>query len=333
MKLINAAACLVAAMLLLLPGCSDDTGDAGPALPASQEEASAPGGLSPEALKTEKWNGYVDFSNKFTPYCLQYLASYFDNFNEPEFAAPEGEFSFKQGNLPAPDMAFAAGIDAVLALTGDGERQDLDAVAADYGAALKALWEPLAAAYGYYQDKAYLNDNFARGRELHGQILAAYDNFEPLDLAFEHAMDAADHRMLAEGIAALQAKGLKVQPAMLEMIMAAQKAQDALGRRSAEAPEAPGPFADFVPLHEAMREKLEALEGLAQDEEQMIREGMDPEKTREVIRYAHEAEDIAARLAAGPDNQPPHGGDAAALPEFFFMRLQKMVDVYNSMVR
>jgi hypothetical protein len=65
----------------------------------------------------------------------------------------------------------------------DAEPEDaeMEAVASEYAAAFAEVQPLVAEAYTYYQEKNYEDDKFAKGKELHPKLIAAFEKFTAVD--------------------------------------------------------------------------------------------------------------------------------------------------------
>jgi hypothetical protein len=73
-------------------------------------------------------------------------------------------------------------------------RAELDAAAQGYLAALQQLAPVLKEATEYYRQEDYKDDNFAKGKQLHAPLLAAFESFDKASEQFHTALDAEDER-------------------------------------------------------------------------------------------------------------------------------------------
>lgn len=65
----------------------------------------------------------------------------------------------------------------------------LEAVADDYAKAVSELGQLIPVAYKYYDQKDYKDDNFAKAKELHPKLVAAFEKFGPANTALHEAID------------------------------------------------------------------------------------------------------------------------------------------------
>ena len=83
---------------------------------------------------------------------------------------------------------------------------ELDAGAQSYLAALQQLAPVLKEATEYYRQEDYKDDNFAKGRQLHGPLVAAFEQFDKASDQFHNALDAEDLRFKERELAEIEQK-------------------------------------------------------------------------------------------------------------------------------
>src|SRR5262245_41935467 len=81
---------------------------------------------------------------------------------------------------------------------------DVEAAAAGYEAALKKLEPLLVAANRYYTQKDWKDDHFAKGEEMHTQLVAAYDGFSDARGKLHDVIDKHNDEMLARSLARIE---------------------------------------------------------------------------------------------------------------------------------
>lgn len=81
---------------------------------------------------------------------------------------------------------------------------ELDASAQGYLAALQQLAPVFKEAAEYYRQQDYKDDNFAKGQQLHGPLVAAFEQFDKASEQFHAALDAEDVRFKERELAEVE---------------------------------------------------------------------------------------------------------------------------------
>lgn len=75
----------------------------------------------------------------------------------------------------------------------------LESASANYVKSVQALEPMLKAADDYYEQENYKDDKFAKGKEMHGKLLAAWEDFAKVDRALRDVVESvSDERQTAE---------------------------------------------------------------------------------------------------------------------------------------
>lgn len=80
---------------------------------------------------------------------------------------------------------------------------DVESAAASYRSAIDALVPLVRAANKYYDQKDYEDDHFAKGKEMHGPLVAAFAKFDEADKALSAKVTALNDALGARRLAAL----------------------------------------------------------------------------------------------------------------------------------
>lgn len=74
----------------------------------------------------------------------------------------------------------------------DPEMPELEAAADKFAAALGGVLPLIANAYNYYDQEDYKDDGFAKGKEIHTPLMAAFDNFDAVNKEFAAEIDKVE---------------------------------------------------------------------------------------------------------------------------------------------
>ncbi len=106
---------------------------------------------------------------------------------------------------------------------------ELDASAQGYLAALKQLAPVLKDANEYYRQADYKDDNFAKGKQLHAPLVAAFDEFIKASDRFHVAIDTEDVRFKERELGELEAQQGRTLPFFHRTLMLRAKQLVKLG--------------------------------------------------------------------------------------------------------
>ncbi|HIE1100394.1 MULTISPECIES: YiiG family protein [Stenotrophomonas] len=193
-------AALAASLSLALTACGGKTpaaaDDAGPS--GKQEASAAPSDA--QQLLTAKLNAYIGCFNALDSKTHGSLESYTRWIKDVD-AGPSGRetqvygpFEISDYDMKQCDAPVTGAIAAKPALA------ELDAAAGHYQQALKALVPVSKEAHDYYDRQDYEDDQFAKGKQMHASLMAAFKAFvvasETFNAELERQNDAAQREQL-----------------------------------------------------------------------------------------------------------------------------------------
>ncbi|WP_052410207.1 YiiG family protein [Paenibacillus durus] len=148
-------------------------------------------------LEMEKYNAYVDLNNFMTSRMQDVLNDYFEEFGD--------------GNKPKIEKYFSGSLLSISEYDKDTMNRAfdykdkepafdaVDTAIVQLEPAIKKLAAVLGEAYDYYDVKGYVDDQFAKGKQLHTQIITAYKAYEKAaDVYFDAINDLGNKRTQAE---------------------------------------------------------------------------------------------------------------------------------------
>ena len=251
--------------------------------------------VTAEDVETEKWNSYVELANTVDPVVRSYLAAYWNNFPEPDYARPGGYFIYRIDPLLQPAPGMEALITSAADNTGRGAQSELDQAAREYSAALGRLWDAVWTANRYYLDTAWRQDSHRRGASLHDAVTAAYGTYDDERVKFFSLMDARDTELMHASIRDMRKDGREVLPAMLAVIARARAVDAELNRQGIEAHTvAELEQTAYTEQYGALVKALEQLEGAVANEELLRKEAVASAEADRVLASARQVE-LSAR--------------------------------------
>nr|WP_243840255.1 YiiG family protein [Xanthomonas cannabis] len=188
---------------------------------------------------TAKLAAYIDCFNRVDAK-VHAGARYYTGWMQDPFAGPTGGESGMTGpydiddhdmkQCDAPVRAAAGATPALPAL---------DKAAGDYRAALKALQPISHALADYYTRQDYEDDQFAKGKQLHPQLMEALSAYADASTAFSAELDLQNDAVQREKLRTLEQGGGRTRAYYrLAMMLDAKEIADALEEESFDVPRA-----------------------------------------------------------------------------------------------
>nr|WP_258078427.1 YiiG family protein [Xanthomonas arboricola] len=178
---------------------------------------------------TAKLGAYIDCFNRVNAK-VHAGARYYTGWMQDPFAGPTGRESGMTGpyDIDAYDMQQCdAPVSAAAAA--NPSLPALDKAARDYRAALKALQPISHALADYYTRQDYEDDQFAKGKQLHPELMEALATYADASTAFSAELDMQNDAAQREKLKTLeQGEGRTREYYRLAMMLDAKKIADAL---------------------------------------------------------------------------------------------------------
>ncbi len=165
------------------------------------------GSESSSALLVKKSNLYIsDCFNKYATSVANSHNRYISWVRDPK-AGPTGKerivYGLYQINGDGSDCSAAV----TKAKAMEPPMPELEAAADQFVLALNEVLPKVADIYGYYDKEDYKDDNFARGKAAHPELIASFENFEKINKAFGTEIDK-----LEDNVAEMQLDEFKDDP-------------------------------------------------------------------------------------------------------------------------
>lgn len=139
----------------------------------------------------------------------------------------------------------------------------LDAAGKNYMASLSAMDKLVADAYTYYDRENYKDDKFAKGKAIHGPLVASFESFDQASTVFSKALDAENDNLLAAQLAQIEkTQGRKLPYYQMALMNKAKGLADVLGDETFDAAAA----APRLQAYEAMADEAMAFAKPIKDE-------------------------------------------------------------------
>lgn len=168
----------------------------------------------------DKQNAYIDLNNFITGnYYSDVISRYFTYFGTDTFNALQTEpevIAVIQYDIDIIDKALEYS-------NKEPRLEQFDAAVQDLVPKLKNLIDVMNDAHSYYNQKDYLDDNFAKGKEYHTQIVSLYfDQLSPsLDMFFEQ-VNKYDEEQTKKDMQQLLDSDFMLQYSMLDVLVKAR---------------------------------------------------------------------------------------------------------------
>lgn len=207
-----------ATSLALLAACSDKRADpataaAAPAsAPAAAPAAKPPAPAAAADHTGEKVQTYIkcynDVNSRVQSSITRYASWVKDMKNGPtgKERVVYGLYTISESGVADCDKNITAALELTPTLAG------LDDAARDYRAALLQLSERINEADRYYSRKNYEDDGFAKGKEMHGPLAKAMQDFSAASDTFSDRLETENDKLLAAELAEVEkAEGRKLR--------------------------------------------------------------------------------------------------------------------------
>lgn len=225
MKQVVSAAVLAAAVALTLSACGGN--DKAPKAAKGAAASAAPDKADPQQALTVKLNDYIDCYNGIDSSVHHGINTYTGWMDDAD-AGPTGKERRGYGPAEVDDHQLKKCDEAVTrALAAKPALPELDKAAKDYLAQLHALAPLAGEAYSYYNRDDFEDDGFARGKQMHAQLMAALNNFTESSERFSDALEKQNDQAQREQLAALEkADGRTMEFYRLSMMLEAKALVD-----------------------------------------------------------------------------------------------------------
>lgn len=271
------AVILVMAMMMVGVGCAKG----GEQTAADGEEAAETGEEQPEEPEVEPWteedeqelyNLYVSINNEMLGRLADSLGKYFDyvEYQEEYSLLDDDYFCYSISSGFFEDLDRAAEL-----LERKEEKSELDEAYLALAPSVRELGEALNEVYEYTDEDSFLEDDYAKGKELHARVWKSCNEYETLGTDFVNKINELASGKRQEDLAQMQEEGYVVTYAIVSMLTTAQEIQTAIYDQGIEDDtmilqldtEA------IQPLYERYQEEVAAVLAYLKDEEALGAEG------------------------------------------------------------
>lgn len=322
------------------PAASVDEADHETSVQEEEPEEEEPAELSEEE-EQELYNLYIDLNNTMVGRLSSSLSKYFEyvDFQE-EFTLLDGEdyfcYSVSESTLEDLDRA-----DELVARK--QEKSEVDEAYIALSPVVRELIQALNEVQAYTDEDSFLEDDFAKGKELHAVVWKSCNEYEPLGTDFVDRLSTVASAQRTEDLEQMKEEGYVVTHALVSMISTAQEIQTAIYEQGIEDDSMMLQLDTeaLQPLYDRYLEEVETVLGYLHDEEALTNEGYPTQSAYymtfedAVENSAEELKEIFRKVA---EQEEPGGygivnvftvdGSIAG----FDNKVSAMIDDYNRMI-
>lgn len=290
-------------VMVFASGCSGKT----PAAADGQEsQTEAPEETEPEEAEEEEpeglteeeeqdlYNLYIKVNNSILDSVGSSLSRYFNYIEyQEEFVKPDGYYDCY--SISEYDMESLQETDELVAKK--PEKDELDEAYMALSPVLQELGAVLNEVDAYTEEEAYLEDDYAKGAELHAEIWKNCEAFETQSMAFVAVLNeiAADQR--AEDMEMMKEEGYVVTYSFVKLISTAQEIQTAIYEQGIEDDSMMLELDTeaLQPLYDQYMEEVDIVLGYLDDTEALGNEGY-PTQSAYYMTFKEAVENSKAEL-------------------------------------
>lgn len=169
-----------------------------------------------------KYSAYINLNNMMTGGMFdRMIETYIDEFGMDEEIYISDDFS-EFTSAPVLDGLVNAVNTAVDRASGEPSYGDADASLILLGPTMLDLLDTMEEISTYYSAKIFVDDQFVRGKELHRQFIAQYDEYEPLADQFFDDFDLIAAQQKLKDLDTLKEQDFLIRHYALSVVMRAQ---------------------------------------------------------------------------------------------------------------
>lgn len=274
------AVCAATVLAVTFTGCSKSASDAAVSAEenetAEQEEAEEPEEEEPAELTEEEeqelYNLYVGFNNTMVGRLSDSLEKYFEyvDFQEDFVLLDEDYFCYSISDSVFEDM------DRADELVGrKQEKSEVDEAYAALSPVMRELGDALNQVYEYTDEDSFLEDDYAKGKEMHAAVWKSCNEYETLGMDFIEKLGTVASEQRTQDLEQMKEEGYEVTYALVTMISTAQEIQAAIYDQGIEDDSMmlELDIEALRPLYDRYLEEVETVLGYLEDEDALANEG------------------------------------------------------------
>ncbi|MGD8189079.1 DUF3829 domain-containing protein [Brevibacillus ginsengisoli] len=246
-----------------------------------------------EAKRLDKFNAYVEFSNALSNMNVQ-LEKYVDEFGKNRQPRIDNHFSFTFASISDNDLdnlkvgfAYAHATPAY---------QSVDATIEQMQPVVNNLTSVINKAHTYYETKGYLDDQFAKCKQYHSELIQSIEVYEELSRSYFKEFKKVENEFHSLQLQKFKDAGSNAPYYALKFLMDVESLSDELSKQGITAQNMLAlNMATFKPKYDQVAEDLDHLLMLVDKPEEARKAGYDPYSLK---RYADTAKDVKIAAAS-----------------------------------
>ncbi|WP_053955727.1 DUF3829 domain-containing protein [Inediibacterium massiliense] len=293
--------------------------------------------ISQEQRRINKENVYVELNNFITGrYFTDIIDRYFIMFGTEEFVKPSGApfvNTVAQHEVELIEKALECS-------KSEPKIEGFDAAVQDLIPKMQKLINVMNEAHTYYNQKDYVDDNYAKGAEYHNQIIEIYFNeFYPSLKVFLNNMEEMGERKRKEDMKNMKDHDFMIQYHMLDILCKAQDIQNEMYNQGIDSSNILK--LNIVPVKEKYQLLIESIGKLREygkDNSRLEKEGFVAAQIEQYLKDAGNVKASVTEIIQRVEKKEPidafdiqHGyvTSRSGTPENFDSKLGDLIDYYN----
>ncbi|MFB9330810.1 YiiG family protein [Paenibacillus aurantiacus] len=295
------------------------------------------GVTSGESKKIEKYNAYVGLNNLMTGRINEVLVHYFEKFGADQQPVIEKNLSFimigvaeterevidKANGYTASQPAFANADPVVIKLT----------------PVIKDLLSVLDEMKAYYDSRGYVDDDFAKGKQLHAKLVSANIAYETVAKQYFTALQNLGNEQRQAELQKRKDADQQIMYSALKFMIDAEAVSIEMEEQGINAGNVLQlDMTKFKAKYDMMTEDLNALTTIAKDKKRIQIEGVNSFSIENYVHSATELKAAASKIIERINKKQPVSetdlngqflSTTDGTPENFYYLLGKAVERYN----
>ncbi|MFS0838801.1 YiiG family protein [Paenibacillus sp. 1P03SA] len=299
----------------------------------------AAGVTTEESKKIEKYNAYVGLNNLMTGRVNEVLVHYFKKFGADQQPVIEKNLSFIMLGVAQTEREV---IDKANGYTASQPAfANADPVVTQLTPVIKDLLSVLDDMKAYYDSRGYVDDDFAKGKQLHTKLVSANSAYETAAKQYFTALQKLGNEQRQAELQKLKDTDQQIRYNALKFMIDAEAAAIELDEQGITAGNVLQlDMTKFKAKYDIMTEDLNALTTIAKDKQRIQTEGVNSFSIENYIHAATEAKAAASKIIERINKkQPVSNSDlngqflrtTEGTPENFNYLLSKAIERYNEM--
>lgn len=290
-----------------------------------------------DSQKIEKYNSYVMLNNLMTGRINEVLLHYFEKFGTEKKAVIEKNLRFIMLDVPTSQREV---IDQAQGYTTKQPAfASADAAVTQLTPVIKDLLAVLDEMKVYYDSKGYIDDNFAKGKQLHTKLINANLTYEKAAKAYFKALQQMDAEQRLADLKNFKDSGQQIRYNALKFMIDAEATAIEMSEQGINASNVLElDMKKFKAKYDLMTADLNTLVTLSKDQQQIQKEGMNSFSIENYVHSATEAKAAASKIIERINKKEPVSDSDLSgqfldttdgTPENFNYLLSKAIERYN----